>query len=110
MSITAFLSIWISNTAVAAMMIPIVVSLIKNVVKLDPDFQEPKQMETPANIYISNFQILYYLKLFLKTNYFIIKSCQNCTRTNSAKVILYLIKNCLKIKKNIKKKYYQIVR
>ena len=55
MSITAFLSIWISNTAVAAMMIPIVVSLVKNVVKLDPIFQEPKQMETPANIYISNF-------------------------------------------------------
>lgn len=53
MSITGFLSIWISNTAVAAMMLPIVVSLVKNIAKLDPIFQEPKQMDTPANIYIS---------------------------------------------------------
>lgn len=53
MSITGFLSIWISNTAVAAMMLPIVVSLVKNIAKLDPIFQEPKQMESPANIYIS---------------------------------------------------------
>lgn len=51
------------------MMLPIVVSLVKNIAKLDPIFQEPKQMETPANIYISKHFFRYNIyKLFAITD------------------------------------------
>lgn len=54
MSVTGFLALWISNTAVTAMMLPIVVSLVKNIVKLDPAFQEEKPM-AKFNHYTSSF-------------------------------------------------------
>ena len=50
MSATGFLSIWISNTATSSMILPIVVSLVKQLVKLDPDFQEKKVINGKAII------------------------------------------------------------
>lgn len=38
MSVTGFLSIWISNTATTSMILPIVVSIVKQLVRLDPIF------------------------------------------------------------------------
>lgn len=40
MSVTAFLSIWISNTACATMILPIVLSIVKEVVNLDPAYSD----------------------------------------------------------------------
>ena len=38
MSITFFLSLWISNVAAASMMLPIVVAMVKEIAKIDPSF------------------------------------------------------------------------
>jgi di/tricarboxylate transporter len=39
MSATGFLSIWISNTATASMIYPIVISIVQQLVILNPEFQ-----------------------------------------------------------------------
>ena len=40
MSITGFLSIWISNTATTSMILPIVISIVKELVKINPLFSD----------------------------------------------------------------------
>lgn len=40
MSVTCFLSLWISNSTTTSMILPIAISLAKQLVKLDSDFQE----------------------------------------------------------------------
>lgn len=40
MSITGFLSIWISNTATTSMVLPIVISIVKELVKINPLFSK----------------------------------------------------------------------
>ena len=42
MSVTGFLSLWISNTASSSMMLPIVVALVKQLVKYNPLFSKKK--------------------------------------------------------------------
>lgn len=52
MLVSWFLSVWISNTATTAMMLPIVLSLVKNLVKLDTAFHESEPEPRQVNIYI----------------------------------------------------------
>lgn len=77
MCITGFLSLWISNTAVTAMMLPIVISLVKNIVKLDPVFhdEKPKPIDfdldpdsisyKPRLTSIANYQLPYLSSILL---------------------------------------------
>ena len=46
MSVTGFLSVWISNTATTSMILPIVISIVKQIVRIDPRFKkDPKKIE-----------------------------------------------------------------
>ncbi|CAF0823698.1 unnamed protein product [Brachionus calyciflorus] len=58
MSATGFLSVWISNTATASMILPIVVSLVKQLVILDPDFQEQVEIngQKVSSIEMNSFE------------------------------------------------------
>lgn len=72
MLVSWFLSIWISNTAITAMMLPIILSLVKNLVKMDTDFHpknEREDLPAPANVYSSKKFIFYYLPLLIKIVY-----------------------------------------
>jgi di/tricarboxylate transporter len=40
MSVTGFLSVWISNTATTSMILPIVISIVKQIVRIDPKFRK----------------------------------------------------------------------
>lgn len=49
MCVTGFLSLWISNTASTSMMLPIVVALVKQLVKYNPIFSKKKTNGTVSN-------------------------------------------------------------
>lgn len=46
MSVTAFLSLWISNTASSSMMLPIVVALVKQLARYNPAFSNKKNIQS----------------------------------------------------------------
>lgn len=44
MSVTGFLSLWISNTAATSMMLPIVIALVKQLAKYNKSFSEVEKV------------------------------------------------------------------
>lgn len=50
MSVTGFLSLWISNTASASMMLPIVVALAKQIAKYNPLFSKSLKNKSQNNL------------------------------------------------------------
>lgn len=47
MSATSFLSIWISNTACTTMLLPIILSIVKEIVVLDPVYMTGTKISPP---------------------------------------------------------------
>jgi sodium-dependent dicarboxylate transporter 2/3/5 len=44
MIVTAFLSLWISNTAATSMMLPIIDAVVKQLIKADKSFHNTQEM------------------------------------------------------------------
>lgn len=53
MLVTAFISLWISNTAASSMMLPIVIAIVKQLIKYDKSFH----VDTKSN-QVSGFSFI----------------------------------------------------
>jgi di/tricarboxylate transporter len=58
MSVTGFLSLWISNVASASMMLPITIAIVKQISKLDRTFTDEFKCSNPNAVHgnlLTNF-------------------------------------------------------
>lgn len=61
MSVTGFLSLWISNVASASMMLPIVIAMVKELAKLDSTFKTAVKRQSISLNAVGNHGLLKFI-------------------------------------------------